>query len=274
MWLAADAAGASVAAWPVDAAGRPGPPVVAATLDGLAPAGPVVVDGAAAAPVLRCPVAIDAIRAVPGGRAFVVPFLEDGRAQGRTGAGRLVGALELGRWRDGPERGRLVCACAADGIVAWAYAGQGRFQRLGVTAAGAALEDLLRRAAVPDAADEDDDVAFERGLTIARDARDLDGDLDRVLAQAQAGRLRRGAVGAALAGVLVGHDAARGLGLGRLGAPVLLVGAGLLADRYAIALGRFGVAVRRIDPLRALVAGCQAAAAGNADFHCAESPQH
>ncbi|MCC6468019.1 MAG: 2-dehydro-3-deoxygalactonokinase [Alphaproteobacteria bacterium] len=274
MWLAVDAAGQRICAWPVGADGPAQVPVAVERLD-LLPASPapVVIDGSPDAPVLACPFAIDSLRGAvrhAGGR-HVLPLLRDAGAE--AGAARLVGALELARWRDAPARGRLVGICGADGAMRWGFARDGRIERLRATATGAALGDLLRRTTAQGAADEDDDVAFERGLSIAEDARDLEADLDRVMGEGGSGRLRGGAVGATLAGVLVGHDAAHGLRLCRLGAPVLLVGEGLLADRYATALGRFGVAARRFASLRALVAGCRLLA-GMSDSDCEGGSAH
>ncbi len=275
MWLAVDAAGPGVRAWPVGADGGTGSPIAAEALEAIGwESGPLVVDGAVTAPVQACPIAVGDLAARPDGdgRRLFLPRLGEAGAGAAIGAGRLVGALEAGGWRGAPARGRLVCCCGGDGTVAWAYAREGRIERLALTSTGRALSDLLGRCPAGDAGDEDDDVAFERGLGIAEDAHNLGSDLERVLAEAANGRLRRGAVGATLAGVLIGHDAARGLRLGRLGAPVALVGAGLLADRHAIALGRFGVAVRRVDPLRALILGCQAA--WRSDSDCTGNSSH
>lgn len=258
MWLAVDAAGPGIRAWPVGDDGAVGAPLAVKELGALPGGIPQVVDGATAARAVAPPVGIDELRAAPGVAQALLPRLGGGEGAPAAGSARLVGALELAGWRDAPARGRLVCLCREDGHVAWGYAREGQVERLSFAATGRTLADLLRRVAAGDAGDEDDDVAFERGLGIAEDAKDQAGDIDRVLGEAASGRLRRGAVGANLAGVLVGHDAVRGLCLGRLGAPALLTGTGLLADRYAVALGRFGIAVRRIDPVRALVAGCGA----------------
>jgi hypothetical protein len=216
-------------------------------------------------------VAIDDLAAVAAvGRGLLPRIRHEGH---EAAVARIVGALELTRWRDAPARGRLVGSCDADGRLAWIFARDGRIERLIATATGATLSDLLHRTKSDSAGDEDDDVAFERGLSIAENARDLSSDLDRVMGEAAGGRIRGGAVGATFAGVLIGHDAARSLKLGRLGAPAVLVGAGMLADRYAIALGRFGVAVRRIDSVRALVAGCHALG-GPSDSDCEGKPAH
>jgi hypothetical protein len=274
MWFAVDAAGPGLRAWPVGDDGSAGSPIDGAALDALEPGhAPVVVDGAGDAPVRACPVAIDDLAATAAAGHVRLPRLVDRTGRYQVGIARLLGALELGRWRDAPGRGRLVCSCGGDGKAGWAFARDGQILQFSVTPTGATLLELLRRASAGDASDEDDDVAYERGLSIAEDARDLEGDVQRVLGEAASGRLRRGAVGATLAGVLIGHDAVRGLGLGRVGAPAALVGTGLLADRYAIALGRFGIAVRRIDPVRALVQGCRAAGL-RSDSDCTGNSSH
>jgi 2-keto-3-deoxy-galactonokinase len=160
--------------------------------------------------------------------------------------------------RGGRENPRpfLICECRGEGSVAWLHGAEGQFRRLVLSRIGARLAELLARPgpASAGASDDDDDVAYERGLTLAEDGSDADGDLDRALQRIGAGDARGAAAGALLA---IGHDCARGLRLGRLGGPVALVGSGLLAERYSVALSRFGVAVRRIAPLRALREGCR-----------------
>jgi hypothetical protein len=57
MWLAVDAAGPDIIAWPIDDAGTAGEPIVASTIGQLASRGTkIVVDGAADAPRRSCPV--------------------------------------------------------------------------------------------------------------------------------------------------------------------------------------------------------------------------
>jgi len=263
MWLAVDAAGPGIAAWPVDERGTMGEPIAAATLDQLASRSAhfdkVVVDGAADARQRPCPVEPSALngerRVLDAVPCLVLPALV---ANGITlrGIARAVGALGKGD----AKRPRLVCDCRRDGSVAWLHVAEGRIGRIAVATTGATLASALADLAKTGAADEDDDLAFERGLGIAEDARDLTADLQQALVLARDGHVRGGAVGAMLAGVLIGHDAAHGLRLGRLGGPVLLIGSGLMTERYAIALGRFGVAMRRLAPLDAFRQGCVALA--------------
>jgi hypothetical protein len=257
MWLAVDAAGPDVIAWPIDDAGTAGEPIVASTIGQLASRGTkIVVDGAADAPRRPCPVELTGLGGERRGLDSIVLPALTGDGVTLRGIARAVAALG----KTDPKRPRLVCDVRRDGSVAWLHVAENRIARIAVTTTGAALASAL--ADLPGAADEDDDLAFERGLGIAEDARDPTGDQEQATALARDGHVRGGAVGAMLAGVLIGHDAARGLRLGRLGSPLLLVGAGLMADRYAIALGRFGVAMRRLAPLDAFRQGCAALAGG------------
>lgn len=247
MWFAVDAEGPGVRAWPLDG----GEPKAAPDLPAMLAARPagVVVEGGPDAYDITLPVPLSAL--VRGDTSDASQTLQVARP---TGLARLVGGHRLARnpAQDANPRPWHACLCRADGQTVWAYGAEGQLRRFFVQPVDRVLQDRLRSLS---AADGDDDLGFERGLSVTEAERDLDTDLAEIVAEANSGRLKGEAVGANLAGVLIGHDAARGLRLGRPGAPVAVVGDGLTAQRYAIALGRFGVAVRRIDPVRALIAG-------------------
>lgn len=256
MWLAVDAEGPGVRAWPFADAGAP---IAAADLPALlaglpAPPAGLVVEGGRGAYDIALPAPLSALaRRDPSDGPETLQVARP------AGLARLVGGHRLARNRaqDANPRPWHACLCRGDGQTVWAYGAEGQVRRLLVHPVEERLRARLAelQAAGLPAADGDDDLGFERGLSLTEAERDLDADLAAVTAEAQSGRLAGEAVGANLAGVLIGHDAARGLGLGKLGGPIAVIGAGLTAQRYAIALGRFGVAVRRIDPDRALVAG-------------------
>ncbi|MBL8707449.1 MAG: 2-dehydro-3-deoxygalactonokinase [Rhodospirillales bacterium] len=247
MWFAVDAEGPGARAWPLDAGGDGGEPSAAASL----PAGAegLVIDGGAKAYDIALPVPLSGL--VRSDTSTGPKTLQVARP---AGLARLVGGQRLARnpAQDANPRPWHACLCRADGQTVWAYGAEGQLRRLSVQPVERVLRDLLRELA---AADGDDDLGFERGLSLTEAERDPAADLAQVIDEARAGRLKGEAVGANLAGVLIGHDATNGIRLGRPGQPVAVIGAGLMAQRYAIALGRFGVAVRRIDPDRALVAG-------------------
>lgn len=255
MWLAVEADGPGVRAWPVGADGSPGPAIAAPDLDrAIAAAGTAlrhsVTDGDPAADAITLPARLPVrgrVAAQTGPQRLQVPR--------PAGLASILGAHRLAH-PSVAQRPWHACLCRADGTVLWAWGAEGELRRLSSNPVGQRLAELLRGEAARGAADGDDDLGFERGLSRTESAQDVGSDLDAVLAEAQSGRLLGEAVGANLAGVLIGHDATAGLRLGRPGAPVALVGEGLTAHRYGVALGRFGVAVRRIDPPRALVAGC------------------
>lgn len=275
MWLAVDAGGAGggIRAWPVGDDGIPGAPLTAPDLPGiLAQLGArpdrAVLDGMGDAPSLAGPAGIVELAAavvrrdLAGVACAILPWLALG---GMTvdGTARLAGALR--QMQIERPAGRMQHVCTIGPNVEWAYAVEGRIMRLRRFAAAARLESLLGDKAARDAGgvDEDDDVAFERGLSLSEDGGDSAPRIAEVLKEAASGARRGGALGAMLAGVLVGADAAMGLKMGRLGGPVALVGAldpryALMAQRYATALGRFGVAVRRLDPLACFIGGCRA----------------
>jgi len=284
MWLAVDAdCGAGVRAWAVGGDDAPGAafeaPDLPRALGRLAERPScIVVDGAADAPVIGRPAGISDLAAAVVRRrdgGFPCALLPGLALDGETlkGSARLAGALIRMRAERPSGRGQHVCLAGRE--VVWGYAAGGRVGRLRRTGTGGLLDRLLSGEIVRGAGgeDEDDDVAFERGLSLSEDGGDPAPHLSQVLEEAKAGARRGGALGAMLAGVLVGADAAAGLKLGRLGGPVALVGPAdprhaLMAQRYATALGRFGVAVRRLDPLAALLAGCRALA-GNSGISTA-----
>jgi 2-keto-3-deoxy-galactonokinase len=273
MWLAGEVrGGAGMRAWPVGEGAVPGaafeapdPPWALARL--AERPSHVVLDGAADAPVLDRPASIaDLAAAVVRRRDGGVPFaLLPGLAlDGETlkGTARLAGALIQMQAERPAARGRHVCLIGRE--VAWTYAVGGRIARLRRTGTGARLEQLLAGETVRGAGgeDEDDDVAFERGLSLGEDGGDPAPHIRQILEEARSGARRGGALGAMLAGVLIGADAAVGLGMGRPEGPVALVGPmdphwALMAQRYATALGRFGVAVRRLDAVAAFLKGCR-----------------
>jgi len=252
MWLAVDAEGPGVRAWPLGV--QEGGGLEAASLPDLlaglpAPAEGLVVDGGAKAYDIALPAPLSAL--VRGDTSTGLQTLQVARP---AGLARLVGGHSLARnpAQDANPRPWHACLCRPDGTTLWAHGAEGQIRRISVQPVEQVLRNLLRELG---AQDGDDDLGFERGLSLTEAEGEPAADLDRVVGEARSGRLKGEAVGANLAGVLIGHDAARGLRLGRLGSPVAVVGTGLTAQRYAIALGRFGVAVRRIDPDRALVAG-------------------
>ena len=256
MWFAVDALGPGVRALPLGADGAPTSaaslPALLACLPASAPDGPpygLVVDGGTNAYDIALPASLSALA-----RSDTTDGLQTLQVARPAGLARLVGGHGLARnpAQDANPRPWHACLCRADGRTVWAYGAEGQLWRLSQQPVEEVLRNRLRDLS---AEDGDDDLGFERGLSLTEAERDLEADLAQVVGEARSGRLTGEAVGANLAGVLIGHDAARGLRLGRLGAPVAVVGAGLTAQRYAIALGRFGVAVRRIDPDRALVAG-------------------
>jgi 2-keto-3-deoxy-galactonokinase len=274
MWLAVEVrGGAGVRVWPVGVDAAPGAAFDAPDLPG-ALARPaerpshVVLDGAADAPVLDRPAGIADLAAAAarrrvGGETPCVS-LPGLALDGETlrGIARLAGALTQMQGERPGARGQHVCLTGRE--IVWAYAVGGRVARLRRAGTGARLERLLAGETVRGAGgeDEDDDVAFERGMSLGEDGGDPAPHIRQVLEEARSGARRGGAVGAMLAGVLVGAEAAAGLKLGRLDGPVALVGSAdphgaLMAQRYAIALGRFGVAVRRLDAVAAFLKGCQ-----------------
>jgi 2-keto-3-deoxy-galactonokinase len=275
VWLAVDAGGGGVRAWPVDAGGAPGAEIAAPDLAGVlarlaAMPDFAVVDGAADAPLVDRPAGIADLaaaavqRTVAGAPCAILPRLVLGGVA-LEGAARLAGALSQMHAERPAARAQHICLIGSG--VEWAHAAEGRVERLRRTGIGARLDALLRAASARSAGgvDEDDDVAFERGLSLSEDGGDPEPRIAAVLKEAASGARRGGALGAMLAGVLVGADAAMGLNLGRLGGPVALVGPAdprhaLMARRYAVALGRFGVAVRRLDPLASFLGGCRALA--------------
>ncbi len=251
MWLAVDAEGPGVRAWPL---GVERPPVAAPDLPALlvglpAPPEGLVVDGGATAYDIALPAPLTALV-----RSDTSTGLQTLQVARPAGLARLVGGHRLARnvAQDANPRPWHACLCREDGVTVWAHGADGQIRRISVQPVDRTLQELLRDLA---AKDGDDDLGFERGLSLTEAEGAPADDLERVIGEARSGRLQGEAVGANLAGVLIGHDAAQGLRLGRPGSPVAVVGAGLVAQRYAIALGRFGVAVRRIDPDRALVAG-------------------
>ncbi len=267
--LLVDAAGPGVVAWPADDGAWVGDAIAARSVqEAVARAGfeplLVYVDGAPEAGTVGLPA--DPDRIMPACRSHEVggilhrllPAIDSADGAIRHGVARPIGALRLMRDR-GDARPLLVCDCRTDGAVAWVHCAEGQLRRFSATPTGAALRDALGRvrSAAADARDEDDDVSYERGLGLVQDGGDLAGDLGRAIERVNSGGTKGPAAGALLAGVLIGHDCARGLRLGRLGGPMALVGSGLLAERYSVALARFGVAARRIAPQRALREGCR-----------------
>lgn len=259
MWLAVDAEGPGVRAWPLGVEAGGGAPLAAASLPDLlaglpAPAEGLVIDGGAKAYDIALPSPLTAL--IRGDTSTGLQTLQVARP---AGLARLVGGHRLARnaAQDANPRPWHACLCRADGATVWAHGAEGQIRRISVQPVEQVLSDLLRDLSGLDGApgDGDDDLGFERGLSLTEAEGALAADLDRVVGEARSGRLKGEAVGANLAGVLIGHDATKGLRLGRPGSPVAVIGAGLTAQRYAIALGRFGVAVRRVDPDRALVAG-------------------
>ena len=250
MWLAVDAAGPGLRAWSLDGGEPLAAPDLTALLAGL-PTRPegLVIEGGGRAYDITLPVPLSAL--VRRDTSDALQTLQVARP---AGLARLVGGHRLARnpAQDENPRPWHACLCRPDGQTVWAYGAEGQLRRLSVQPVDRALQDRLRTLS---ATDGDDDLGFERGLSLTEAERDLDTDLAEIVAEAKSGRLKGEAVGANLAGVLIGHDAAQGLRLGKPGAPVAVIGDGLTAQRYAVALGRFGVAVRRIDPVRALVAG-------------------
>ena len=271
MWLAVDAAGGAVRAWPVGGDGNAGEARDASDLAEAVMAfgekpGCAVIDGAAISLTVACPSGTPELSAaVKESQELGVPchFLPMLSAPDQTpvAVARALGALaQLQAERPTAAR-HLVCI--VDARATWVHAEGGRFARLSCRPIAAALQQALGRpeAAQAGATDEDDDVGFERGLSLTEASGDPGDAISQALARAAAGDWRGGALGAALAGALIGADAAKGLRLGRLGGPLGLVGDGLLAQRYAVALGRFGVAVRRLQPRAAFIRGCQTLAA-------------
>ena len=279
MWLAVDAGGGAaggVRAWPVGGEGSAGAaisapdlPAVLARLDARPEF--AVLDGAEEAGALTVPCAIAdlaeaVLRRLGGVDCVILPRLkQDGAALG--GVARLAGALRRMRAERPAAKAGHVCVVGRG--VEWAHEADGRITGLRRFAAGERLAALLGQQPVKNAggSDEDDDVAFERGLSLAGDGGDPSPAIAAVLKEAAAGERRGGALGAMLAGVLVGADAALGLKMGRLGGPIALVGPadprlGLMAQRYAVALGRFGVAVRCLDGVESFIGGCRALAMG------------
>lgn len=254
MWLAVDAEGPGVRAWPLGVNGDGGEPIAAASLPALLAGLPtrpdgLVVEGGAKAYDIALPAPLAAL--VRGDTSTGLQTLQVARP---AGLARLVGGHRLARnvAQDANPRPWHACLCRADGMTVWAHGAEGQIRGISVQPVEQVLRNLLRDLS---GSDGDDDLGFERGLSLTEAEGERAADLDRVIGEARSGRLKGEAVGANLAGVLIGHDASQGLRLGRPGSPVAVVGAGLAAQRYAIALGRFGVAVRRIDPERALVAG-------------------
>ncbi|MCK6453270.1 MAG: 2-dehydro-3-deoxygalactonokinase [Alphaproteobacteria bacterium] len=257
-------------AWPADDGAWIGDAIAAGSVEeAVARAGfeplLVYIDGAPQSGAVDLPVGPDWVlpacrseQAGPGLR-MMLPALVSADGAILRGAARPIGALRLMRGPLPGARPLLICDCRADGSVAWVHCADGELRRFSVSPIGAALLDALDRLrpAVAGARDEDDDVAFERGLSLAEDGEDLEGGLGRAMARVTAGETQGAAAGALLAGVLIGHDCARGLRLGKLGGPMALVGSGLPAERYSVALSRFGVAVRRIAPGRAMREGCR-----------------
>jgi len=243
MWLAVDAEGPGARAWSLDGGG----PVAGASLH--AGAEGLVIDGGAKAYDIALPSPLSALI-----RSDTANGLQTLQVARPAGLARLVGGSRLARnpAQDANPRPWHACLCRGDGQTLWAYGAEGQLRRLSVQPVAQVLQEHLRSLA---AEDGDDDLGFERGLSLTEAERDPEADLAQVIDEARSGRLKGEAVGANLAGVLIGHDATKGIRLGRPGQPVAVIGEGLLAQRYAIALGRFGVAVRRIDPVRALVAG-------------------
>lgn len=265
--LIVDAAGPGVTAWPADDDAWVGDPVSAGSVEAAIAqiaAGPlrICIDGAADAGVLCLPCAMASVRStcrtgqVGAHHLTTFPALEAEDGAVLRGVARALGAFRLVRGAGSNSRPLLICDCRSDGSVAWLHVAEEQVQRVAVNPIARRLAELLARQP-GDARDEDDDVAYERGLTLAEDGSDPEGDLDRALQRIAAGETQPAAAGALLAGVLIGHDCARGLRLGRLGGPMALVGSGLLAERYSVALARFGVAVRRIAPVRAIREGCR-----------------
>lgn len=250
MWLAVDAGGPGVRAWSLDGGDPIAAPDLPALLAGL-PARPegLVVDGGAKAYDIALPAPLMALA-----RSDTSTGLQTLQVARPAGLARLVGGGRLARnaAQDANPRPWHACLCRPDGQTVWAHGAEGQIRRFYGRPVEEMVHTFLREL---HATDGDDDLGFERGLSLTEAERDLAADLAEVKAEAKSGRLKGEAIGANLAGVLIGHDAAQGLRLGRLGAPVAVIGAGLTAQRYAIALGRFGVAVRRVDPARALIAG-------------------
>lgn len=271
MWLAVDVAGNVVRVWPVDDGGSLGEARDAADLaEAVACFGEksrfAVIDGAAVSLTVQCPAGISELAAaikesqVLGAPCHFLPMLA---APGQAPAAVARAAGALAQLQSDRPAARTHLLCLIDGQTIWVHAESGRATRLARADVAVALQRALGRteAAEAGAVDEDDDVGFERGLSLTESGGDPAGLIEQTLAEARIGGLRGGALGARLAGVLIGTDAAAGLRLGRLGGPVGLVGEGLRAHRYAIALGRFGVAVRRLEAVAAFVRGCQTLAA-------------
>jgi len=270
VWLAVDAGSAGgLRAWPVGGGGAVVNAPDLSRLLALLTDQPdfIVVDGAGDATPVESPATIAdlaagvARRDLAGASCAVLPRLVLGGVA-LSGVARLAGALQQMQTERPAARAQHVCMIGRD--IEWAHAVEGRIGRLRRFPAAARLEALLGDAAVHDAGgvDEDDDVAFERGLSLVEDGGDMEPRIAEVLKEAASGARRGGALGAMLAGVLAGADTAMGLKMGRLGGPVALAGAldpgyALTAQRYATALGRFGVAVRRLDPLAGFMGGCR-----------------
>lgn len=257
MWLAIDAARKPLRVWTVagdDAGGAPvAVPDLEAAVERCPGATGAVIDGAPARQ-LDCPAGIGELRAaMTEARIGGVPCRSLPGLAGVGGVARIAGALAQMRKERPAAPSHLICMIAEQST--WAHTEGDRVMRVVSSDLAAALAGALR---IAHAADADDDVAFERGLSLADDEKSAQELLDEPR--------DAGARGAILAGTLIGRDAATGLRVGPLRGPAALVGEGLLADRYAIALGRFGVAVRRLDPARTFVSGCRALAGGQSIY--------
>lgn len=95
---------------------------------------------------------------------------------------------------------------------------------------------------IPEAAPDDDAAAFAAGVDRALGPGGLAHQLFALRAAVLLGRLPAAALPAALSGLLIGHEIAA---LAEGARMVHLVGATALTERYARALGRFGIAAER-----------------------------
>jgi 2-dehydro-3-deoxygalactonokinase len=92
---------------------------------------------------------------------------------------------------------------------------------------------------------EVDAASFEKGLDQAREGAPLSNALFSVRARVVSGSLDRQSARGVVSGLLVGAEFAAA---GRAGGPVVVLGSAALAGYYRQAAGRFGIAVRTIDP--------------------------
>jgi 2-dehydro-3-deoxygalactonokinase len=216
------------------------------------------------APYVDCPTTIDRVAArlvsVEGMEIHIVPGVCD-RTLGRADVMRGEEVQLLGALADGLI-GPDMQTCHPGTHAKWARLEHGAICGFKTVMTGEMFAMLRRHSllAGPLTGEVVPDAAFEEGVRVALDRRELLADLFSIRARTLLGMLDAEHVSSFGSGLLVGTDVAIGLDFVH-GGPIALIGDPALTRLYACALALAGRQSRQIDGEAAFLAGVRALAA-------------